>query len=139
MHQLLLKMVVTEDNVRKIHKEIYQEIANQVDGKVYSLDSSKVTGAAFDLMALLTGGAAVANILSLLIQILEIGNHRESIHIYIEGEEPIIIHRNTTRAELIEYQRKLIVKFRDETSEFDKKLIEEAKYLGIWKKLEKEN
>ena len=138
MHQLLLKMVVTEGNIGKIHEEIYQEIANQVDGEVYALDSSKVTGAAFDLMTLLTSGAAVASILSLLIQILEIGNHRVSFHIYIDGEE-IIIHRNTARAELIQYQRKLNVKFRDETSEFDKQLIEEAKYSGIWKKLEKEN
>ena len=139
MHQLLLKMIVAEDNIGKIHEEIYQEIANQVDGEVYAIDSSKVTGAAIDLMTLLKSGAAVASILSLLIQILEIGNHNESIHIYIDGEEQIIIHRNTSRAELIQHQKKLNIKFRDETSEFDKQLIEDAKYSGTWKKLEKEN
>lgn len=139
MYPLLLKMVIADASLSEMY-EIAQDISSIINGDVYTLDSRKASGAAFDLVTVLTSGAAVATILGLFIQILSIRDSDRKIIIYVHSGEPIEIKidKDSKFIEVINYQKELNKIFKEnELSEFDRNLLEEIQYSDRWIKISK--
>ena len=139
MTTLILKICVANPKSGVNVNEVYQDISKNLENsQSYLLDSSQVSGAAIELVVLVSGVAAIVTIADFLWKMWEKHKEKGQLYITIDPEKRvnIMISDQTTEKEIQEFQKKIDDYFESgEINKMDEEILYEVENTKIWKKI----